>query len=197
MPKFSPEALKWLLQSTPSQTIYEIVKGTEEVLPIILHGGFQLNSKSFENPNLRQRLSALLLREEDLLEAFLGDIRLFRSWKMASGAIEILDREWVKKNWQLLLRTVTDPRPLILGIFWAGKELDDEKLERLARRLFACPSLWQEPSSSRQDAELADILKLFALTKQPAAAPDSGKQTGLVKKLLASQSWDLSIKSLQ
>ena len=176
MPKFSPEALKWLLQQTPSPIIYEIVKGSGDILPFILHGGFQLNSKSFENLNLRQRLATLLLREEDLLEAFLGDTRLFRSWKMASGAIEILDRDWLKKNWQVLLRTVADPRPLVLGMFWAGKKLEDEKLERLARRLFACPSLWKEADSSRQNAELADSLKLFALTKQPAAAPDSANR---------------------
>jgi DNA repair exonuclease SbcCD ATPase subunit len=184
MPKFSPEAMQWLLQQTPSQTIYEIVKGSGDIVPFILHGGFQLTSKSFENSNLRLRLSALLLREADLLEAFLGNERLMRSWRTVSGVMEMLDGDWLKKNWRALLRTVADPRPLVLGMFWAGKKLEDEKLERLSRRLFACPSLWKEADSSRQNAGLADSLKLFALTKQPAAAPDSSKkQTNLTKKL--------------
>ena len=184
MPKFSPEALKWLLQHTPSQTTYEIVKQSGELLPILLHGGFQLNSKSFENPNLRLRLSTLLLREVDLLEAFLGHERLMRSWKTASDAIEMLNREWLKSDWRILLRTVADPRPLVFGLFWTGKGLKDEKMERLSRHLFACPSLWQEPDSSRKAPDFADILKLFALTKDSSSVtPDSGKQASLAKKL--------------
>ena len=111
MPKFSPEAMQWLLQQTPSQTIYEIVKGSGDIVPFILHGGFQLTSKSFENSNLRLRLSALLLREADLLEAFLGNERLMRSWRTVSGVMEMLDGDWLKKNWRALLRTVADPRP--------------------------------------------------------------------------------------
>ncbi len=154
------------------------------MLPILLHGGFQLNSKSFENPNLRLRLNTLLQREADLMDAFLSDVHLMHNWRSACNAIETLDRDWLKKNWKRFLRTVADPRPLVLGMYWAGKGLKDDKLDRLCQRLLACPTLWQEPSALGQHADLAATLHHFTATKATATAtPDAGRLAGLLNKL--------------
>ena len=184
MPKVSLEAVKWLLQHTPSPAIAEVVRGSGQTLASILKGGFKLDNRSFENANLRLRLSTLLQKESEMFEAFLLDVHLMRSWSRPCAAIEALDPEWVKENWRKLLRTVADPRPLVLGMYWVGKAKEDEKLERLCQRLFACPSLWGEPTLAKQDAELFDVLACLTGNKaRENVQVDSGKLAALRQKL--------------
>jgi predicted RNA-binding protein with PIN domain len=184
MPKVSLEAVKWLLQHTPSPAIVEIVRGSGQTLASILKGGFKLDSKSFENASLRLRLSTLLSKEKEMFEAFLLDVHLMRSWSRPCAAMEIIDPDWLKENWRQFLRTVADPRPLVLGIYWVGKAAEDEKLERLCHWLFACPSLWGEPTLAKQDAELLGALGYLTGNKtKESTQVDSGKLAALRQKL--------------
>ncbi len=179
--KICSEAIRWALKHINYSTFADMMNEYPRLGHALRRGGFKLTPNSFREPPTVQRITAIISNDTEFshltMLAVGSNNNKLASFYLAYG---MLSDEWLLTNWRSWIRTLEDPRPVILSFM-----VDDRKpaFKKLAMRLMRIPTLWDEKKlrSRKVDSSKTmphiqryrEALRYFRLRDETTAAPES------------------------
>jgi hypothetical protein len=175
----SEAAADWLLSALGNERLFQAILAVPLLQDSVFRGGFQPAPATLAKPAVRVRLRSALLGRLERVEALLRQA-LDAPWAPACSALQILDGEWLQRNWRNLLRGSGNPALAIAMAIDARPALRRRGLRLLRRQ-----ALWRPDWLARPELLPAAVCALappvtLAAPAAPSAStpapPDVGRQ---------------------
>jgi hypothetical protein len=159
----SEAAADWLLSALGNERLFQAVLAVPLLQDVVFRGGFQPAPATLAKPAVRVRLRSALLGRLERVEALLRQA-LEAPWVPACQALQILDGEWLQRNWRGLLRGTGNPALAIAMAIDARPAIRHRGVRLLRRQ-----ALWRPDWQARP--ELLPVAVRLLAPPAPIATP--------------------------